>query len=285
MPEALDLNAVFCTHCAYDLRASTGDTCPECGKPIDQAALRESQIPWLHRRQIGRLRALWATAFFVTFRTKRMAYEIVREVDLKEALRFRRTVVGVLWLAILAVVAVIFVNSTGDLSDTKFVRFLGWPVALTIAIAAPLGLLAFLHTATGIHTYWFHPKQLQLETQNRAIALSYFACAPLVYLTLAIILGTFGGQAMNLAEEIHGPDWLSIMGAAALIAAGCVGLTAIIAPWRVATVMAASVARRGAPGKLTLALGLPVLWTLLLVLLAIGLPLSLGYIMLMLRTW
>ena len=46
----------------------------------------------------------------------------------------------------------------------------------------PLGagcLWLFLFTATGAASYFFHPRSISIERQNRAITLSYYACAPL----------------------------------------------------------------------------------------------------------
>jgi hypothetical protein len=47
----------------------------------------------------------------------------------------------------------------------------------------------FLYTWTGLHTYWLHPRSLSVERQNRAIALGYYACAPLALLPVTLPAG------------------------------------------------------------------------------------------------
>src|SRR5690606_33860096 len=60
---------VFCPWCGYDLRGRVGEACPECGGRIDREELLRSQIPWSHRRTLGRIRAFWQTVWLVTFHT------------------------------------------------------------------------------------------------------------------------------------------------------------------------------------------------------------------------
>jgi hypothetical protein len=50
----------------------------------------------------------------------------------------------------------------------------------------PLALGIWLFFVTGIGSYWFHPKSLSIVRQNRAVALSYYACGPLAYLPVPL---------------------------------------------------------------------------------------------------
>lgn len=284
---AVFVEGAFCPRCGYDLRASFGETCPECGGTLDENALRQTQILWLRRREVGRLRALWRTAFFVTFHGQRMSYEMARPVDFSEARRFHRTVAILLWLtpvafASLFVLAVLFSESWEENAEP-----FGTLTTLAVLLTAPPALLLFFFTATAVHTYWFHPRHLSTEQQNRTLALSYFACAPLLFLPPAILLGAAGVLLMNLFNHTHtlsGTTWFYV-GAGMLIAAAILGLSSIVAFWRVCTSLAGTLAQRGTGGKLLLALSLPWLWALLFALFALGMPLAAGYTALMIQTW
>ena len=45
---------IYCLDCGYDLRGSTSARCPECGFSLELLRTGESQIPWAHRRELGR---------------------------------------------------------------------------------------------------------------------------------------------------------------------------------------------------------------------------------------
>ena len=49
-----------------------------------------------------------------------------------------------------------------------------------------MGLFLFLTFATGLPSYFCHPRALPIERQNRAIALSYFASAPLALMPFIV---------------------------------------------------------------------------------------------------
>lgn len=105
-----NFDELFCPACGYSLRGLTRGRCPECGLDLGPVRAAGSQMPWVHRRQIGWLRAFWRTVWFVTFRHKRIAAEIARPVSYRDAQLFRwvvaaHLVAGVLlyfgiWLAL-----------------------------------------------------------------------------------------------------------------------------------------------------------------------------------------
>lgn len=51
--------ATPCPVCGYDLRATTGGICPECGSAVHRDDLSRSKLPWRYRRELGRSRAVW----------------------------------------------------------------------------------------------------------------------------------------------------------------------------------------------------------------------------------
>jgi len=83
---------LICPFCGYNLRGTPGVKCSECGKEFDRSTMTVSQIPWSHRRKIGRMRAFVKTCWMVTWRPGKLAEEMNRPVSLKDAMAFRRVV-------------------------------------------------------------------------------------------------------------------------------------------------------------------------------------------------
>lgn len=180
---------IYCPACGYDLRSLSSDRCPECGMEIDRSRLGESVIPWIHRKKLGRFRAFWKTCWLATMRPKKLAEEMTRRANLDEALRFRRTVVLITLVVIaLPLTVLIILNAlnetphhlwtTNDLGGSVF-QLLSFPVGW-------LCIAAWLMLGTGFPSYFFHPSDLPIVQQNRAIAISFYSCAPLAFLPLTL---------------------------------------------------------------------------------------------------
>lgn len=202
----------FCPGCGYDLRglpAGRAFRCPECGMEIDPAAMRRSLIPWVHRAEIGRWRAYWRTVWMVTRRPGAVAAEAAKPLGMGDVEGFRRVTVLLVFLP-LAGLAVLNYWATMDVSiplgnvpwlGTLSARGLdgsklvltrantsGWVVEWVVVAAFLAGLWLFLLGTAGLPSYFFHPPHLPVVQQNRAVAVSYLACAPLAYSPLAAAL-------------------------------------------------------------------------------------------------
>ncbi len=77
---AIELD-IYCQKCGYNLRGLTAERCPECGRSLEGLRSPVSLIPWVHRREIGRLRAYWKTVWLVMFRQGQFCWEIARSVQ------------------------------------------------------------------------------------------------------------------------------------------------------------------------------------------------------------
>src|SRR5678816_2034622 len=78
------------------------------------------------------------------------------------------------------------------------------PVAIGDFMLA--GLLLFILFATGMPSYFCHSKTLSIERQNRAIALSYFASAPLglmPFVIAPIIVAQFVSEFTAIALALR----------------------------------------------------------------------------------
>lgn len=211
---------LYCPACSYDLRG-IGDSrrCPECGLEIDWQELADSRIPWVHRRQIGRVRAYWRTLWLATVHTKSLAREAYRPVSYGDAQRFR-LVTSILAAVVPAIgVTISLLNDRGLGAMSRFDPFRGTsgqPVPglfdLVLPYAAgvllppvlPLCIGLFVFAAAGVPSYWFHPRRLPVIKQNRAVALSHYACAPLVLLLPA---GLCFSVALALAASHQSERW------------------------------------------------------------------------------
>ncbi len=172
---------LLCPRCGYNLRGLLANRCPECGVGFDRAALTASRIPWVWRRPIGRFRAYWKTVWMVVQHNDRLCDEPALPVSFRDAQRFRWATVMLVYLPTLAVA---LLGYTGHLPDNRLVRVLFsdvWRI-----VGHHLGLLVLLAAGTGVPSYFFHPRSIPVEQQNRAIALSYYTCAPLSWTWVAL---------------------------------------------------------------------------------------------------
>ena len=190
-PVAIDSAAVedlICPACGYSLRGITSDRCPECGLAIDRVNLSASHIPWAHRRIIGRWRGYWRTNILVMFHLSRLANEINRPVSFADAQRFRHTTVITAFLPVAAWSAWLAQYELHFSFDRPARIDLGWMLEYVAIATAAFSLWLFLLMITGVGSYFFHSRKLPVARQNRALALSYYACAPLAWLFVPALL-------------------------------------------------------------------------------------------------
>lgn len=285
--EAIELR---CPACDYDLRALTGDRCPECGLLVDRQRLSVSRIPWVHRAQIGRVRAYCRTVMLAWRHPFALAQNVAMPVDLRDAKRFQRVTVFLAYfpLLVLGVGALIANNNTRfDFSDlTHGPQKTGYILQLLLYLVIAISGWLFLLTATGVASYFFHPKSLSVSRQNRAIAISYYACAPLSTLTLTLLL--LGGAALvyqYIEQTPIGSSWLVPFATALDIAAALLA-TLQIGGWMFATlVLLKKSTVCGASRLAALGAGLPFCWALLAALFLGVLPLSFLFVALMILSW
>jgi hypothetical protein len=186
-----------CPSCGYDLRAGVGNVCPECGKTFDRARLGEAEIPWQSRRESSRLRSFWRTVWLAMWRPKRLAQQAARPVDLRAARRFQMIACLLLFPCLAVPVIAIAIPHGPELflmfvlDDAPWLpkNSLGaWAADVVLIVLPALLLLPWLWLATGVPSYFFHPRRLDRPLQDRAIAFSYYASAPLVFLAFAAML-------------------------------------------------------------------------------------------------
>jgi len=264
-------NDLFCQRCGYNLRGLTGNHCPECGGSLDGVRSPVPRIPWMYRKELGWWRAYWRTIRFVMFRQAQFCDEMARPVSFGDSQLFR-------WITVLLVATpsvLLLLTTYWTWKPQSFSNKLvsassaaigaGWPLVIFY-----LCWLLFLAAATGVPSYFFHLRDISIEQQNRAIALSYYACGPLVFLGIPILTCAAGVLAGNVTNEP-----LSM-------ALGVLTFTlpiAAIAAWWLDLM---HLARRLFPARPRRAVGVgiavPVLWTLLVVLLLLILPVIIGYV-------
>ena len=197
----------FCPGCGYDLRGlAQSERCPECGLAIDRTAAGVSRIPWAHRRRLGRFRAYFATVRLTTLNPRKLAEEIYRPVGYADAQRFRLVTVALAavgplgfliapmlrgqWFAADDAMPLFYVGYTGQWDTAIMDLTLPWFAGARLHPVLPAAFLLLFVLVTGAGSYWFAPRWLSEQQQNRAIALSYYTSAPLALLpVLAALIG------------------------------------------------------------------------------------------------
>ncbi len=168
---------LFCQGCGYNLRGLTGNLCPECGRSLVGLRLTVSRIPWVHRRVLGRVRAYAETVALVMFRQHDFADEMARPVCYSDAQRFRWVTVALAALPVHVAGLILWAERLTCPTTNEIVMFV-WTNPWLGGLFHFAWFL-FLAAATGLPSYFFHPKSVPIEQQNRAIALSYYTCGTL----------------------------------------------------------------------------------------------------------
>jgi hypothetical protein len=258
-------NDLFCQTCGYNLRGLTGSRCPECGGSLDGVRSLVPQIPWMYRKELGWWRAYWRTIGFVMFRQAQFCDEMARPVRFRDSQFFRWiTVVFCCVPVLLAGIAFSIFGTYSPTDDDVFNLFWVGGFGGVWHACVPL----FFAAVTGIPSYFFHPRDIPVEQQNRAIVLSYYACGPLVFLGIPI---------MTCAAAILTAQW-SERATTVLIVLSLTLPIAAIAPWWLDLI---HLARRLVPQRpqraVSLAVGVPILWFLLALAILVGIPFVLFY--------
>jgi len=259
----------FCPGCGYDLRGIDSARCPECGLGTEQAISATSLIPWTHRKRIGRVRAYLKTLKMTIFRPSQVAAEVARPVSLDDALAFRRVTAAI--VAVPFILAGLLVAMLSDLMPFRQAvsmpaEFAAEWIALPFLIA---GVWFFFLTMAGVQTYWFHPGSIPVVRQNRAVAISYYATAPLALLPIALAL-------LALLPLVD--SWVERYGVfeSLLIAMGIVAMLLIVGSlsWTayVSLVMLRRTTHCGTARVLSLIFGLPIAWGLLACIFLVAVP-------------
>lgn len=258
---------LLCPDCGYDLRGLPEMRCPECGLSVE-SLIAEPGIPWVRRRKLGWFRAYWRTVWTVMFCHRRFAREVMRPVSCGDARRFRRLTIAhayspvLIWLGILWCVWPCEVEPAID--------YYGWPLIVLLLACG----LAFVAVATVIPSYFFRPRGLSIELQNRMVALSYYACAPLAWSPLLLIPGCLALYAQVVKWDDR--FWFQI--------ADVLVLLLFILFWLSAVGLTRHLLRRHV-ATLRIAVALPVLWVLAAALILFILPAALAYPFIIFFSW
>jgi hypothetical protein len=135
----------------------------------------------------------------------------------------------------------------------------------------PLGagcLWLFLFTATGAASYFFHPRSISIERQNRAIALSYYACAPLALTPIVALCPLYVYLCDGFpfkSDGIIAP--LVIASLLLLLPAIQVGSL-----WRVPVAMLRTATACSTARQIAMAVYLPLAWLVLSAVTLVGIP-------------
>jgi hypothetical protein len=273
--------ALFCPGCGYDLRAIDSDRCPECGLLIDRTPTGQSTLPWAHRHRLGRLRAYARTFALVCFRPQHFRAEMDRPVHFADARAFRRTTVAIAFAPVAIVVVAVYLATFAPPTGwrplinaisgyvpsaleplilarpTGAFRSVGYAMELFIFAALLLAIWLWLLAAAGVASYGFHPRRLPVERQNRAVALSYYACAPLAMMPLTVAL--LATAAMLHLTEVTSAAWRTAADIAALVA----GSLQLSGWWFTTLMMLPMTTRCGLLRAAVYFLALPLAWLLL----------------------
>ena len=170
-PEVIQQD-LSCESCGYNLRGLTTHVCPECGSRFYPDAWRTPDIPWLHRRGFGVVRAYWHTAWLIVSGPGAFVTEMQRGryLDEEEAEQFR-------WFTICEALLSI-VLALGGIG-----------VAIGPADAVPVVIIGLLPVGTGTLIFLFLATEIRLFGVPDDVApLHDYACAPLAGLPVVTVL-------------------------------------------------------------------------------------------------
>ncbi len=277
---------VYCPQCGYCLHGTASDQCPECGYGLARMRSADARITWELRRERGRIKTYWQTVWMVTFKNRQFCEAYAHPISYSDARRFQWITILHAYIPIL-IASVLFYTGREPTSNapTPMLPWAilgasppptilgraydeGWPIALLLLCFIP-----FLFAATGVYSYFFHPKSICIERQNAGIALSHYICAPLA---LAPVVMSIGLGVLAMADSGR---WFKVL---PLLLIGMTVLIVTLLWWvtlfKTARRVMPQLRRRAA----TIAVAVPVLWLLLAILVLGVMPLAAAFVIVVL---
>lgn len=259
----LEFADAHCPRCDYNLHGLRPGPCPECGLVLRAGDLVPSQIPWVHRQRLGCVRAFLKTLRLITSDLPTFLDELHHPVNYEHARRFRAVCVWIAFGSYLLSAAV-----WARMALARGAAGLGVGTNLGVIAGTSALVLFWLVAITGGTAIFFHPRSFPIWKQNRGIALSCYACAPLVVTPLAAVLGVV---AINNAI----PDVV-----AALAAFFAILLTVALALKWLYLLVRIAIRLHPRPWRrsVAVALGVPALWAVCGLLLFGGAALAIAFV-------
>ena len=145
-----------------------------------------------------------------TVRPEHLGAECARPVSYADAMRFRLAVVLTVWVSVAAAATLAWLKYSAlrRYAFSTISGFRYWPgEALDLKAPASLvltvlWLLFWLWCASGMAVWWFASRRLSVVRQNRAVALSQYAVAPLALWPAALLL--VAAVAFAIARAVPG---------------------------------------------------------------------------------
>jgi hypothetical protein len=217
------------------------------------------------------VRAFIRTVAFAMRRPGQLARQAGREVEYRDARRFHLICCLIAWLCFTPILVILWHEISISYPGGRPLSATLADLSIVAALAA--GLFLWIFTASAVHTYFFHPRTLPVILQNRAIALAYYAAAPLAATPFAAI------ATVVVAVAEWSPDQPPmVVQAAGFLLAGAAWLLIHVEMLVLPGILLA----RGlnASGGRLLACGVAISlgWPLLFLIFAVGLPLLVLYI-------
>jgi hypothetical protein len=156
--------ALPCPVCGYDLRGVGSARCPECGNDFEPERLLEASIPWQNRSGQSGFRTFWRTVRLALRQPGELARQASRPVDYRQVRRFQLWCVVLGWLGLVVWATLPFLGVRASISSSPF-----WAIAIgdvVVLAAIAVGVFLWLLLATGVPSYFFHPKSLDPTLQE-----------------------------------------------------------------------------------------------------------------------
>jgi len=228
-----DLTLDFhCAHCGYSLRGIRSERCPECGTAIDWAHAGESPLPWHHRQRLGHVNAFSLTAKLAIAKPQILVAHMAQPVDLRSAILFRRAAVLTAFVPIAITLGLAYFVIAGQ--DHAWAYLSTAPFSLGtqpwLLLVTLFSIWVFLMLITGVPFYFCRPRHLDIEQQNRAVAILHYASAPWVLLGPSIFLAA-AYATVTLHFEVGHLPFVAVL-VAAFIAGSFIGTMLVFIVWR-----------------------------------------------------
>lgn len=298
MTETVSETDLFCPGCGYNLRGTDSARCPECGLAIDRALIGASVLPWLNRSRIGLFAALFRTIFLVTRQPSVAARQAAAPVRLRDAQRFRLMVILLAALPLISVAivlrvvfgdALLVLNPLNSSMQNWPVQPLAWWVDFLLCflvgvrmwLVPSLAMLLALLAVSGAASYFFDVRNESLTTiqRNRAVGMSFYACAPLAFMVIPVALAVIA-TLMSQLELNRRTFGFNVFGL--VLVAVTASILFILGAWYNSTLRLLRLTTHCSNLRFTLAaLILPFLWIALATFALIGFPILCGYVKLL----